>query len=78
MNVLTIFEKDGTATRVIVPLDQIAFEIGQYFRKEIGLAAILANVEDDELVYDEEETERANLYVNEWRNFNNSRLSVVK
>ena len=77
MNVLTIWEADGSITRIPVPVDAVAIEMARYFREEICLPVMLAEVPDS-MEYDEEETERGKLYINEWRNFNEKRLSVVK
>lgn len=78
MNILTIWEDDGQTTRIVIPIDAIAIEMAGYFKNELGLATLLESQYPYPIKLDEEETERANLYVNEWRNFGGKKLSIVK
>jgi len=68
MEILTIIEKDGTKTRVPVELEAIANEIANYFKDDIELVVerIKAN---RNIIIDENEKERAEKYITEWRSF---------
>ena len=77
MNILTIWEKDGGTTRIRIPVDAIAIDMARYFREEIELLTMLEST-DEHLSLEGEEEERATLYLNEWRNFNTNKLSIVK
>jgi len=78
MNVLTIWEGDGSVTRIAITVDAIALKVAAYFREDLGMVTMLANVDDETLPFDDEETERGLMYMNEWRNFSKNKLSVVK
>lgn len=75
MNVLTVWESDGTSTRINVPVDDIAYEMATFLRTEIGLY-VTVTILDAAIVKDKQETERANRYIDEWREFGR-RLAII-
>lgn len=77
MNVVTIWEEDGTKTRLSVGADNIAFEVATFYRKIIKLNVLLESGTEPIVVEDEAEIKRADRYMNEWRLFGKS-LGTVK
>lgn len=75
MEILTIIEKDGTKTRVPVELEAIANEIANYFKDDIGLVVERIRTNRN-IILDNNEKERADKYITEWRSFGRN-LSIV-
>lgn len=76
MNVLTVWEGDGTSTHINVPVANIAFEIATFLRTEIGLYVTITAL-DVSIETNKQEAERADRYMNEWRKFGR-KLATVK
>ena len=76
MNLLTITEEDGTATRLSVGADNIALEVAYFYRKIIKLDVSIENVDTTPKLEDEEEQARADRYMNEWRMFGKDLIAV--
>lgn len=75
MNLVTLTEEDGTETRMVIGADNIAVEVAHFYRKIIKLSATLENV-DEVVSIDEEESGRAERYMNEWRMFGKDLIAV--
>lgn len=75
MEILTIIEKDGTKTRVPVELEAIANEIANYFKDDIELVVERIRTNRN-IILDDNEKERADKYITEWRSFGRN-LSIV-
>jgi len=67
MNLLTITEEDGTATRLTVGADNIALDVAHFYKKIMKLGVSIQNVDTTPKLKDEDEQARADRYMKEWR-----------
>ncbi len=69
MKLLTLTEKDGTSTRINVPVDGIAGEMVSFFGQVIQIGVKLENAETPAVIDDPKELQRGDFIMKEWQHF---------
>ncbi len=77
MKLLTLTEKDGTTTRINVPVDGIAYGMVTFFGQVIQIGIKLENAEAPVVIDDPKEVQRGDFIMKEWQHYGLKPLLVA-
>lgn len=69
MKLLTLTEKDGTTTRINVPVDGIAAGMVSFFGQVIQIGVKLENAATPAVIDDPKEVQRSEFIMKEWQHY---------
>jgi len=69
MKLLTLTEKDGTMTRINVPVDGIAYGMVSFFGQVIQIGVKLEDVNTPAVIEDPKEYQRSEFIMKEWQHY---------